>query len=252
MYEVNGLRIALCDDELLFRKQLTEFIEEYAAKHAEREIRLNVFDSGEALIDAFHREGCFDVCILDIVMPGMNGIQLGAELRRIGCDSRIIYLTSSTEYAIASYSVKAHNYILKPLRKDEFTAVLDDVLTSVSRHKEKSLIVKTNDSSVKLSLDNILCAQLNRRVISYFLKDGRTVNSIQIRTSFAEAVQELLCDSRFALCGASIAVNLHHITMIEKDAVVFLDRIRMFIPRKACAPVRTAWYDYWFEGEGSK
>ena len=246
------MRIAICDDEMIFREQISEIVKDYAAQHPDREISFNAFDSADALIDTVQRIGGFDIYILDIVMPEMNGIELGSALRRMGSEGIIIYLTSSREFGVDSYSVKAFNYILKPLHRAELNAVLDDAVASVSNRKEKSLIVKTNESSVKLSLDSILYAQLNRRVVSYCLIDGKTVDSILIRTTFSEAVQDLLRDSRIVLCGASIVANLHHISMIEKDALLFGNSTRLYIPRKACGAVRSAWYDYWFDGEGSK
>ena len=81
---------------------------------------------------------------------------------------------------------------------------------------------------------------------------GKTVETVQIRTTFTEAMQELLQDSRFFLCGKSITANLHHITMVEKDAVVFKDGTRVYLPKKACNDARSAWNDFWLNGDGSK
>ena len=78
------------------------------------------------------------------------------------------------------------------------------------------------------------------------------METVQIRTAFSEAIQELLQDSRFVLCGKSIAANLHHITMVEKDAVVFKDGSRIYLPRNACVEVRSQWNEFWLDGEGSK
>ena len=244
------MQIAICDDEYLFRSQLMEFTKEYASMHPQQEIEVFEFSQAEDLIEAAGRIGGFDIYLLDIVMPGMNGIDLGVQLRRICSDGRILYLTSSSEYAIDSFRAKPFNYILKPLKRENFHAALDEAAASIVAKKEKSLIVKTNESSVKLNLNNILYAQLERRTICYHLSDGSAVESILIRTAFSEAVQELLRDKRFVLCGASIVANLHHITMVEKDALLFTNRFKLFIPRKASGTIRSAWYDYWFEEEG--
>ena len=244
------MQIAICDDEHLFRSQLMEFTKEYASMHPRQEIEVFEFSQAEDLIEAAGRIGGFDIYLLDIVIPGMNGIELGVQLRRIGSDGRILYLTSSSEYAVDSFRAKPFNYILKPLKRAAFHAALDEATASIASKKEKSLIVKTNESSVKLNLNNILYAQLQRRTICYHLTDGSAVESILIRTTFSETVQELLRDKRFVLCGASIVVNLHHITMVEKDALLFANTFKLYIPRKACASVRSAWYDYWFDGEG--
>ena len=69
-------------------------------------------------MDAAEKLGGFDIYILDILMPGMDGIELGVRLRELGYDGSIIYLTSSTDFAIDSYKAEASNYILKPVIPD--------------------------------------------------------------------------------------------------------------------------------------
>ena len=67
---------------------------------------------------------------------------------------------------------------------------------------------------------------------------------------FSEAVQELLQDSRFVLCGTSMVANMHHITMVEKDGLLFRNQRKVYLPRKACSDIRSLWYDFYFNGEG--
>jgi len=246
------VKIAICDDEELCRTQVFALAKEYSEAHPEQHFAFSAFSCGEDLLDAAGKIGGYDVYILDIVMPYMNGIDLGVALRGRGYDGKIIYLTASEEYAIESFKVKPYNYLLKPFDRDAFCNALDDALASLLDQKNKAIIVKTQVSSIKLNLHQILCTQLHRRVIIYHLTDGRTVESIQIRTTFAEAVQELTADRRFVLCGAGMAVNLHHITEVENEALVFQNTLRVYPGKKACREVRSAWYDYNFDGEGSE
>jgi len=246
------LKIAICDDEAAFLTKMTQFIQEYAAQRTDTEIDCASFTNGEELLSAAERIGGYDAYILDIVMPFMNGIELGIALRSRGYDGKIISLTSSREYAIDSFKAKPFDYILKPFDKAAFCATLDEALESVLAQKIRSIIVRTQEGNVKLNLDSILYAELNHRVIVYHLLGGKTVESIHIRTSFSESIQELLKDSRFVLCGASMAANLHHITAVENEALIFKDIYRTHLGRKACREVRSAWYDYNFDGEGRR
>lgn len=242
-------RIAICDDDMLWRRQILEMTNAYAAENPELGISFTAFEWGSELMEAARKTGGFDVYILDILMHGMNGIELGSRLRQMGFDGKIIYLTSSQEYAIDSYRVKAYNYLLKPLRKDTFFAALDEVHSAISERKGKSIIVRTKDSSIKVSFDSIEYAELCKRTVVYHLTGGKTLESISIRTSFSEAVQELLQDSRFLLCGTSMVANMHHITMVEKDGLLFRDQRKVYLPRKACSDIRSAWYDFYFNEE---
>ena len=246
------MKIAICDDEALCRKQVMELAQAYTQENSHLHLSVSVFPCAEDLLEAAGKVGGFELYILDILMPGMSGIQLGVSLREAGYDGKIIYLTSSEEYAIDSFKARPFDYLLKPVKRDAFFSALDEALRSVSRQKETGVIVKTRESSVRLALDSILYAELCNRVIVYHLTGGKTVETVQIRTTFTEAIQELLQDNRFFLCGKSIAANLHHITMVEKDAVVFKDGTRVYLPKKACNDVRSAWNDFWLNGEGSK
>lgn len=245
------MRIAVCDDDTACLAEVSEFMKEYAAGNA-AEPNYFLFTSGEDLLTAAEKIGGYDIYILDIVMPCMNGIDLGVELRRRGYDGRIIYLTSSEEYAIASFRARPFDYILKPFDRTALYRTLDEALQSLSAQKNRSIIVRTQEGSIKLNLDSILYAELNRRVIVYHLAGGKTVESIQIRMPFTEAIQELLKDERFILCGASMAANLHYITAVENEALVFSDTYRAYLGKKACREVRSIWYDYTFDAEESK
>jgi len=243
------MKIAICDNEAFFREQIQEILREYAAQNPSYDISLAVFERSDDLLEAAQRIGGYDIYLLDILMPGMNGIELGIQLRQSGFHGRILYLTSSREYAVDAFQAKAYNYLLKPLKKEALWAAIDEAVHSLAARLKKSILVKTKGASIRLPLEQIMYADMSRRSIIYHLAGGRTVESIMIRTSFSEAVQELLRDSRFALCGTSMVANLQYITMVESDALVFQERERIFLSKKACREIRSVWYDFWFDKE---
>lgn len=248
--EVIPLRIAIYDDDLHWRRQILELTNAYATENPEYCISFTAFEWGSELMDAARKTGGFDVYILDILMHGMNGIELGSRLRQMGFDGKIIYMSSSQDYALEAFKVKACNYLLKPLSKDSFFAAPDDVYNAIAERKNKSIIVRTKESSIKVSFDSIEYAELCKRTVVYHLVSGRVLESISIRTSFSDAIHELLTDKRFILCGTSMVANMHHITMVEKDGLLFRNCRKVYLPRKACSDIRSAWYDFYFEEEG--
>lgn len=246
------MRIAICDDEAAFRSEIVALIEEYENARDGLSLEVASFSCGEALLEYAERKGFFDLYILDIVMEGMDGIALGVTMRNSGIDSKIIYLTSEPGFAIDSFKAKPFNYLLKPIQKERFFEALDEVFSSFVLRKDKNMIVKTRDGMVRLSIDRILYAQLCHRSVVYYLNNGATVESVQIRTSFPEAMRELLENEGFLMCGAGTVANLHYITMVDKEGVLFKNHTRLYLSKKACTELRSVWYDYWFEGEGSR
>ena len=122
----------------------------------------------------------------------------------------------------------------------------------LSTKADRGLIVKTKDTNARIAFNSILYAELYNRSVVYHLDTGNTVQSTSLRTNFADAVRELLLDPRFALCGASMVANLHHITMVETEGIVFQDKHKVFLGKKACRELRTIWNDYWLSEEGRR
>lgn len=245
------MRIAICDDDAHCREEILCMVNEYIAA-SEKRFTVTVYERADTLLDDVLRFGGFDIYILDIIMPGVNGIQLGVELRKHDYIGKILYLTSSREYAIDAFRAKASEYLLKPVEKDNLFAALDDAIQTIANRKEKSFIVKTRDRSVKLSLDSIQYVDLYHKTIIYHLVDGSTVESISIRTTFSDVIAELLSDSRFVLCGNSVAVNLYYVTMTETDTLFFRNGSKLYIGKRAGREMRSVWSDFWMSGEGRK
>ena len=245
------MKIAICDDDVRCREKLLNMINAYAMR-SEQKLNVTVYEQPTALLDDVSRLGGFDIYLLDIIMPGLNGIQLGLELRQSDCVGKMLYLTSSREYAIDAFKVKASDYLLKPVEQDKLFAALDDAIGTITNRREKGFIVKTRERSVKLNFDSILYVDLYNKTMIYHLVDGTAVESTSIRTTFSDVVAELLADSRFALCGSSIAVNMYYITMVETDTLFFKNGAQLYIGKRAGREVRTAWTDFWMNGEGSK
>ena len=245
------MRIAFCDDDAVCRSELTELINEYIAGN-ERMFTITEYQQAGDLLGDVRRFGGFDIYLLDIVMPEINGIQLGVELRKLDPICKILYLTSSREYAIDAFQAKASDYLLKPVEKDTLFRALDEAMQTIANRREKSCIVKTKDRTIKLSLDSILYANLHNKTIHYHLVDGTMLESLSIRSSFSEVIAELLSDGRFALCGNSTAVNLYHVSMTDTDTLFFKNGTKLYVGKRAGRDIRSAWSDFWMNGEGRK
>ena len=241
------MRIAICDDEAICLSQVAAVADEY---NKDKGISFDTFSHPEDLLEAAEKIGGYDIYILDVIMPSLNGIELGLKLRDAGYDGKIIYLTSSEEYSLDAFRVKAFDYIIKPIRKEAFYKAVDEAVSAISQKKDNTLIVKAKERSDKLTYDSIMYAEFNKRVISYYLVGGRVVESMTVRTTFSQAMADLLADKRFTACGQSMVVNLDHVTEVENTAVVFGTSYRPFLGEKLCRKLRDTWAEYLFGQEG--
>ena len=248
-FEVIHLKIAICDDDSRCLEHVLDLIHDYDEECKDHTLEPVRFFSPEELLKATKNSVFYDIYLLDIMMPHINGIQLGEALRTAGVEGKIIYLTSSKEYALDSFRVRAFHYLIKPVEKAPFFQVLDEALHSVRIKKDKGMILKTKEGTSRLTFDSILYAKLSKRSIIYYLTNGKTLESNTLRGTFADSVSELLEDKRFVLCGVSTVINLHHVTAVQNETVVFLDTEQIYFNKKLCRELRGNWNNYWTSEE---
>ena len=241
------LRIAVCDDDERQRAEIHGLLERYFASRGIA-ARVWSFSGPNTLLCAVEDDGVFDLYLLDVLMPGMDGISLGLALRKYDKNGLIVYLTTTRDFAVESYEVQAFYYLIKPVARDTLVPVLDKCLPVLQNRVADVIHVKTRRGTAHILLDDIYYAELTKRIIRYVCRTG-TVESLYIRIPFSEAVAALLRNRYFFLCGSSFAVNLYHIAMADKTGVVFSSGERLELPKAACSSLRAAWSDYWMGGK---
>lgn len=240
------LRFALCDDDEKQRTAVGRLLLDYAAARPGLSVKVSTFSSGLELLAAEEVDG-FDLYVLDVVMPGLSGIQLGEHLREMGSSGIIIYLTISPEYAIDSYSVRAFQYLVKPVKPEKLFRVLDDAVAILEKERNACITVKSREGLRRVRLDEILYAELADRTVHYHLTSGERLDSTTIRGPFQEEIAPLLADPGFFLCGASFAVNLFYVTAVEKGCLLLDGGRRVPLSRSLAAQARQRWSSYWLD-----
>ena len=121
------IQIAFCDDDQTVLDQLSALLEKYRAQRCVQ-IQCTAFHSPLDLLAEIEKGTRYDILILDVIMPAENGITAAKEIRQYDNVVKIIFLTSSAEFAVESYVVGAYFYQLKPIWKDSFFRLTDAVL----------------------------------------------------------------------------------------------------------------------------
>ncbi len=167
--------ISVCDDSPIFLQITTEFIHKWS-RERNIPVMISTFENGDELL-SHHREEPADIIFLDIIMPMFNGMEATKILRKTDRDAKIIFLTSSPEFALESYEVKAENYLLKPISYDRLQSVLDDCLTEFQNEPEH-LILNTSYGYQKLYFHEIEYAEAQNKRVTFHLITGQTVESV--------------------------------------------------------------------------
>lgn len=121
------IKIAFCDDDMEVLHQMNELLDRYRVERNE-DITYAAFQSPFELLTEIEKGIRPDILFLDVVMPGQNGMDVAKEIRQYDTNMKIIFLTSSPEFAVESYSVGAYFYQLKPIWEESFFRLMDAVL----------------------------------------------------------------------------------------------------------------------------
>jgi len=206
------LQIAVCDDSIDELSNIAQLINLYrTSKNFNCEYA--VFPNGFELVSALEKGKRFDIYCLDIIMPGFMGIDVAQEIRRFDKTAPILFFTSSPEYALESYSVKAVNYVLKPISKEKFFFTFDELLEQIEVEKdEDAIIVKSNEGIQKILISNLVFAEVIGRNVLYHLRSGKVITCTE---PFSSACDTLLKYGCFIKPHRSYIVNMQYVDTIE-------------------------------------
>lgn len=240
------LRIAICDDEEKQLNQTTALLNTYLQSRPNLNGQVEMFQSGGALLTRAENAEGFDLYVLDILMPELNGIDTGRRLRALGEGGEIVYLTSSNDFAADSYDVRAFFYLLKPVEQNKLFQVLDGAVEKLNRRRSSAVVVATADGSRRILLERIRYVERVGRCMRYYCTDG-ALDSQTIRVPFREAAAPLLADRRFCLCGASFVLNFQYVTGVQGQTALLDNGQTVALPRTAATDFKKAWGNYWLE-----
>ena len=146
------MNIALIEDEIEEYRKFDEFINKI---HLETniEIKISYFDDPIKFISSYKYQ--FDVIFMDIELPNINGMKASHKLRELDENVPLIFVTNLSQYAIEGYSVKALDYILKPLNYFILKGIILKLNNIISNKEAKYLIVKDKEEMMKINVDDI-------------------------------------------------------------------------------------------------
>lgn len=235
------MKIAICDDEMYFIDALCHLLEQWAK---ERGIQLILyrFTNGDDLIAA-HQSKCMDLIFLDIIMPLLSGMDAARELRNTNQNVPIVFLTSSREFAVDSYEVKALNYLIKPVDQTKLFLTLDDFLKTFSLPKA-FFTAKTADGFCRIEIAEVDYLEAQNKQVLVHLSDDRTIT---IRELFSKCAEVFSPENGFCCCHRSYIVNLSNVEQFSKTEVTTIYNAVIPISRNNYTAFKETYFNHMFE-----
>lgn len=215
------MKIAICDDEEFFLNRLYEHLINILE---EEQNNIDRYSGGNALLDSFY-EHKYDIIILDIEMPGLNGIETAMEIRNIDRNVMIAFLTSYEDFAIEGYKVRAERYILKQqpdyMYREQIKGIFNDY-----NQDHKKFKYSNNNSSFSARLSDIIYFEVyNRQIV---------VHTSEQEFKFYGKISDLEIKYKgdgFIKVGKSYLINASYIKFIDGNDIIMKNGQRFLMGR---------------------
>lgn len=239
------IKIAFCDDDMEVLHQMNELLDRYRVERNE-DITYAAFQSPFELLTEIEKGIRPDILFLDVVMPGQNGMDVAKEIRQYDTNMKIIFLTSSPEFAVESYSVGAYFYQLKPIWEESFFRLMDAVLAECEKKKKNSLILRSKDGITRIDLQQLEYCEVLGRKLLFHLENGAVLESAG---SLDDLAGQLMQYSNFFRPHRSFLVNMEYIQNISSRSIKMVNDGEIPIPHGKCSEIKNAYMEYAFNGE---
>ena len=237
------LRIAVCDDMPDFLDQIQQCILRWP--DGPDRVSVDTFTDADTLITS-HSRTPFDIILLDVVMPLLSGIDAAKEIRQQDKSVKIVFLTSSPEFAVDSYRVKASNYLLKPLDAKKLYHCLEELSEDILQNA-KRILVKGRYGFHRIALQDIEFVESDNKYIHFFLVNKTTLTSSDPLYAYEH---KLLLADGFFKCNRSYIVNLYRIDSFSTKEIRMRSGYRIPISRSFQKEFETAYFTTLFGKAG--
>ena len=240
------MKICIFDDEILELKKTKSLIEDYCDK-TNIEYFIDTYTDASILknkMECFPQECEYDIFFLDIIMQ-IEGIEIGKIIKNKFPNALIIFVTTSKDYAIDAFSVKAFDYILKPIDPIAFNDKMDEIIKSLKNKVKNAFTFKgSNHSVVSIGFENVVYIEsLNRRMVIH-LDSFEEISSPVLRNKFFDSIPFDINNHNFMICHSSYVVNLNQIRSIEKNYFVMKNDDIVPISKQYYQTVKKKYIDY--------
>ncbi len=238
------LKIAICDDDIRELSRISKLLNRYR-EEKKIPLKYEAFSNALELLENL-RSSVYDILLLDILMPGLNGMQAAHEIRGFDNEIKIIFLTSSPEFAVESYAVDAHYYLMKPGTEEKLFPILDRLFFDAQK-AEEALHIKSSSGIMRIPFNKLEYLEVMSKKLFFHLIDGSVK---EICGSLSDFEAQLTCREEFVKVHRSYLVNMGCVQEISAKELTTYNKQKIPISRLLCGQVRQAYMEYLFVEKG--
>ena len=231
--------IVIVDDETIWREDIHQGIERILNRSGINDARVHSYSSGAPLLTGLRLGDDVNLVFLDVQLGReISGLDLAQKVRELAPDTRIVLVSSNSDYVFEGYDVQATYFFDKPINEEKLELVL--TRDYYRYHLQSTILLKlTNGLQTILLLKDILYFEHYYGQTRIVLEDEEYMTKKRL----AELIEELL-SADFLSCHKSYIVNLKKVVAVERYHFTLYEDSRVPISKLNYLEIRDQYEDY--------
>ncbi len=228
--------IAVCDDVQAELEEIQKRTEEICSEeHIYYEI--SGFQSAERMLAEIQKGKSFDLLLIDVMMPGLDGMELAGKLRDLEEQALIVFISCNREMAMKGYEVNAVRYLAKPIDQERLREAVKTCYRKSQSGKE--LFLPVTGSMRKVSPKDIYYIEIAGRKSHIQMQEEAWDTSLSLTE-----LGKLLPEKEFVRCHQSFLVNCSHVEKFRTSSMELSNGQIVPISKHRIKEVRQVFFDY--------
>lgn len=228
------IRIAVCDDEEYTGRLIYDKVKKLICEQ-EGVYEVKLFTRAVNLLYEIEDGAYFDLLLLDIEMPDLDGMKLSETIKAYLPLVLTIFITSHEKYVYESFKVQPFRYIPKPLFDRMMPSALKDAICLIKKYDGIFFIAENKDGIEKIDIRNITYIWHREKYAYIEKKDG---SRIKVRKTLKQVYSELPMDD-FIWIDRGCICNIVHISKINCGDILLNDGTRLQISKDRISDVKS-------------
>ncbi len=233
------IKVLVCDDDKIITNKVNELLASIQEKYS-FELNTQIYNDGQSVME---NNETYDIAVVDIEMPDVDGLALSEELKRRNPDTIVIILTSFSDYLDSAMRIQVFRYLSKPIDEDRFSK---NFIEAVNCYKQisKLIIVESGDKVITIKTKDILYIENLKHgsIVATKYGDYKTNKKPQ---EWYGIINQPNC---FTFSHKSFLVNLQNVINFDKNSVYFQsinDSVRIAgLSQRKYYEFKKAFFDY--------
>lgn len=233
-------RIVIVDDDIFFSEKIEKTIN-FFYEQINEPVFVNQHSKGSILLDELSMGRRYDIYLLDVEIPEIDGLELARRIKSIEADADIVFVSAYSKYAVPSYKIRACYYILKEEYMVEIPAILKRIRQERLDKAKDYYVIQNTVYGKRMRMDDIMYLTREKKYVILCCANRKEYKE---RGSLGDIYCRLPHD-RFVYIDRGCIINLKHVSGWEGDVIRLHSGVELIASRRMCLAFKDALARYW-------